>query len=95
MSDDAGVTWKAREKRRPWRGIAMSADGNRLVAADNGGDPPIVSAGGLIYTSRGNRTSTGTLGSITGGQGDSIQVQYLGGGQFKVLNSSTLPFVIK
>ena len=95
LSNDAGVTSKAVEKARQWRGIAMSADGNRLVAAENGGDAFGSGLVGLIYTSRGNRTATGTLGSITGGQGDSIQVQYLGNGQFKVLNSSTLPFVIK
>jgi len=67
-----------------WRAVAMSADGNMLIA----GTGTFTSTPGQLYTSRSNRTMTGTLGSLTGGQGNSVQLQYLGGGQFKVLNST-------
>ena len=77
---------RARESSRGWRGIGMSADGNRLVAAE---------FGGLIYTSGGNRTSAGALGSITAGQNDAIELRYRGNGQFEVLNASGGPFAIR
>jgi photosystem II stability/assembly factor-like uncharacterized protein len=74
-----------------WRAIAMSSDGNKLAAATGfyGGVP------GQLYTSLGNRTSFGTLGSITGAQNFSITVQYLGNGQFSVPSSAGGAFTIQ
>ncbi|MGA0612081.1 WD40/YVTN/BNR-like repeat-containing protein [Caldimonas sp. KR1-144] len=44
----AGVVWTARETNRPWRSVASSADGSKLVAvADDGA----ISSGDQIYTS--------------------------------------------
>lgn len=93
-STDGGVTFGALtmpSTDTDWRAIAMSSDGNKLAAATGyyGGVP------GQLYTSLGNRTSFGTLGSITGGQNYMIELQYLGNGQFKVLSSAGGPFTIQ
>ena len=46
-STDAGVTGTARESDRQWRGVASSADGMKLIAAElNGGQQP-----GRLWTS--------------------------------------------
>lgn len=74
-----------------WRAVAMSADGNMLIA----GTGTFTSTPGQLYTSRSNRTMTGALGSLTGGQGNSVQLQYLGDGQFKVLSSAGGAFSIR
>ena len=50
---------------------------------------------GQLYTSLGNRTEAGTLGSITGGQGMTAQFEYLGNGQYRVLSSSGGTFTIQ
>lgn len=86
ISNDGGASWVARGADRAWKGIAMSADGNRLLAAEYGG---------LLYTSAGNRTSTGVLGSISGGQYDYLELLYLGNGQFSVSNYTGGPFIIR
>ena len=74
-----------------WRALAMSTDGNMLVA----GTGRFTSTPGQLYTSRSNRTMTGTLGSLTGGQGNSVQLQYLGNGQFRVISSAGGAFSIR
>lgn len=86
ISTDGGATWVARGADRSWKSIAMSADGNRLLAAEYGGQ---------LYTSAGNRTSTGVLGSISGGQHDYLELVYLGNGQFSVSHYTGGPFVIR
>jgi photosystem II stability/assembly factor-like uncharacterized protein len=86
LSTDGGTNWTARESNRSWRGIGMSADGTRLVAAEYGG---------RVYTSQGNRTSTGTLGSTTAGQNDFLQFRYEGNGVFSVPAYSGGPFTIR
>ncbi|NPC54543.1 WD40/YVTN/BNR-like repeat-containing protein [Caenimonas soli] len=75
-----------------WRAMAMSSDGNRLAVAAG------LFAGavtGQLYTSGGNRTDMGTLGSITGGQGLSAELEYIGGGLFKVRSSAGGTFSIQ
>ena len=77
-SSDAGESWSARESARQWYSVALSADGQRLVAVHNGG---------RIYTIR--PTTPGTTGSLSGGQqSDMVELQYLGNGLFMPLRSS-------
>lgn len=75
-STDSGETWTARESNRDWASVACSADGSKLVA---------VAKSGGIYIS-GNQTSVGSIGGISGGQYDYIQLQYMGNNRFSVLD---------
>ena len=74
-----------------WRAAAMAADGNKIAVA-NGRFTATV---GQLYTTQGNRTSIGTSGSITGGQGGNVTLQYLGNSQWSVSNSTGGAFSIK
>lgn len=74
-----------------WRTIAMSADGSRLTAAAG----TYTRVTGQLYTSQGDRTSVGALGSITGGQNDYVQLRYQGSGRFEVIDSAGGPFSIR
>jgi len=75
-----------------WRAIAMSSDGNKLAVAAGLFAGSVV---GQLYTSLGNRTEMGTLGSITGGQGLSAELEYVGNGQFRVRSSGGGTFSIQ
>ena len=76
VSIDSGTTWISRESTRSWQSVASSADGNNLVA---------VAGGGFIYTS--NLLSTvGVTGYVTGPKGSSVELQYVGGGNFQVIS---------
>lgn len=75
-----------------WRGISLSYDGNWITAVDNG-DPS--GGGGKVFTTTGNRTSGGTLGSITGGQNQMIEVTYQGSGRFTITGQAGGPFAIR
>ena len=80
VSSDGGATWANRGPTGEWwRGAAMSADGNRLVAARDVGS---------IYISTGNRTTYGAAGSITGGQTNDITLRYLGDGLFNATSAT-------
>jgi hypothetical protein len=85
-------SWSAADLNLTWRGISLSSDGNWIAAADNGLPG---STGGKIYTTSGNRTAGGTLGSITGGQAQAIEVTYQGDGRFTVTNASGGDFTIR
>ena len=76
VSNDAGVTWSARDSNRKWIAVASSADGSKQVA---------VVQGGQIYTSN-PVTTSGPAGYLLGGQFGTIELQYLGGGQFLPLS---------
>lgn len=96
LSRDGGNDWPFRGENRWYRGISLSMDGNWVVVADRG----VNGTGGLIYTSQGNRTSGGTVGSITGGQGQMVEVVYMGTdangtGRFSIGASSGGPFTIR
>jgi hypothetical protein len=80
-STDSGATWTARDSNRNWHGLAMSADGSRLAA---------VPLGDQIYTSTTAQTSPGLGGSVSGGQFDALELQYVGGGLFTPLSFSSL-----
>jgi hypothetical protein len=87
VSSDFGVTWAERATPNQWwRGAAVSADGNRLVAAVNVG---------RIYVSTSNRTTYGTAGSVTGGSTNDITLRYMGDGLFDVIGTSGPAYVIK
>ena len=76
MSTDSGMTWTALESLQNWRYVAASSDGAKLAAVVNGGQ---------IYTSSPN-TTVGTTGSISGGQYDAIEIQFIGNNTFTVLS---------
>jgi hypothetical protein len=80
VSTNGGVSFTDRSTNPRWyRGAAMSADGNRIVAAvDNGS----------IYVSTTNRTTFGTTGFITGGSANEIVLRYLGDGLFNVFTAT-------
>lgn len=86
VSSDSGATWVNRGPTGEWwRGAAMSADGNRLVAARDAGP---------IYVSTGNRTTYGTAGSVTGGKTNDITLRYLGDGLFDATSATGPAFTI-
>jgi hypothetical protein len=80
------------EMNTMWRGLSLSWDGNWIAAADNGAN---AAAAGKIWTTSGNRTSGGTLGSITGGTGQSVEVTYQGNGRFTITQSAGGAFTIR
>jgi len=75
-----------------WQGVSLSYDGNWITAVDNGAPG---AGGGKVYTTSGNRTSGGTLGSITGGQNRMVEVTYQGNGRFTVTGQAGGPFSIR
>ncbi len=75
-SADSGVTWTPRDASRAWYSVASSFDGNKLVAAVYGGQ---------IYTAS-LATTVGITGSISGGQYDAIELQYVGNNIFSFLS---------
>jgi hypothetical protein len=86
ISRDSGRTWIAiaHEYVGNVRGIAISRDASKIATAVGGGSI----FGIYCSAASGARTTTGTSGSISGGQYDSIEIQYVGGGLFLVLNYS-------
>lgn len=93
LSSDAGHTWQTFLDDRTWRAVALSGDGNLLLAADlgSGGSQP----DGQVLVSRGHRTRTGIDGSLEARQGDSLELQYLGFGRFSVHSASGGPFGVR
>jgi len=94
-STDGGTTFAAMSMPGAdtnWRAVGMSSDGNKLAIA-----PGLFETGasGQLYTTLGNRTEMGTLGSITGGQGLSAELEYIGNGQFRVRSSGGGTFSIQ
>jgi hypothetical protein len=86
-TEDSGVIWTPRESARRWFSVASSADGNKLVAVDFGLGS--VNYGGQIYTSPALlNTTAGTAGALTGKAASSVELIYLGGGQFYILSST-------
>ena len=78
-SVDAGATWTPRDSARVWRGVAMSADGNRATALVNDG---------LSYASIANRTVVGVNGGLTGAQNNTVTLTYAGAGLFTISASA-------
>ncbi len=82
VSRDSGRTWMsaAHEYLGNVKGIAMSRDASTISTAVSGGS----TYGIYSSAASGARTTTGTSGAISGGQYDSIELQYVGGGIFIV-----------
>ena len=74
QSSDFGASWRATGSSGQWQAIAVSADGLRILAANAGA----AMQGGTRMTS----TNVGVAGSLSGAQGDGIQLQYIGSGVF-------------
>jgi photosystem II stability/assembly factor-like uncharacterized protein len=84
ISSNYGVTWtQAGAASNDWYSIASSADGGELAATIYGGG---------IYTAQSASqitiTTVGTNGYITGGQGTSVELQYIGNNQFMPVSSA-------
>lgn len=75
-----------------WRAVASSSDGNKIAVAAGFFQ---TAATGQLYTTLGNRTEMGSLGSITGGQGQSAELEYIGDGRFRVRSSGGGTFTIQ
>jgi hypothetical protein len=76
-SEDSGSSWAAHGITSDWSAVAASSDGMKILAAVTNG---------LIYTSTIPTSTVGTLGSISGGQYDAIELQYIGNDKFTVLS---------
>jgi hypothetical protein len=75
-----------------WRAIAMAEDANLFIVASG----TFGSTNGQLYTSLGNRTSYATVpGSVTGGPGAYVEVEYVGGNRWNVRTSSAGPFTVR
>ena len=75
VSHDAGNTWSGHASPRAWASVSISGDGSRLVAAE---------FVGRIYTSS-TWTAIGSAGGLSGGPNDAVELQYLGNGNFAVV----------
>ena len=73
-STDSGSTWRRTADTGAWTAVASNADGSRYIAGKSGS---------ALYTGeRRFYTTTGSAGSLSGGQNDALQLQYVGGGVF-------------
>jgi hypothetical protein len=87
VSTNGGTSFIDRSVTPRWyRGAAMSADGNRLVAAVDGGP---------IFVSTSNRTGYGVAGSLTGGKTNDLTLRYLGSGLFDATAASGPAFTVQ
>jgi hypothetical protein len=73
-SGDGGWTWRATSDAGAWTAVASSADGMKVAAGKSGS---VIQLG-----TRRASTNLGTAGSISGGQQDALELQYVGGGVF-------------
>lgn len=89
--DGGGDTWNWYGENRWYRAVSLSFDGHWMVVGDTGPN----GSGGRLYTSQGNRTAGGTLGSIAGGQGQALELTYQGNGRFTVSHHSGGVFTIR
>ena len=74
QSTDFGASWRPTGNSGHWQGIAISADGLRVIAGNTGA----ALQSGMRVTS----TTLGVAGSLSGEQGDTVQLQFTGGGVF-------------
>lgn len=71
-SADGGATWTPRYVDHNWSSVCSSSDGRTLLAVEHGG---------LMHRSTAF-TTRGSTGGLSGGQYDTIELQYQGGGVF-------------
>ncbi len=88
ISSNFGVTWSLQSlANQNWDAIASSADGTKMAA----GYATTTTSGGIYYwqaVSQSASTTTGVTGSLNGGQGSAVELQYIGGGQFMPVSSA-------
>jgi hypothetical protein len=88
ISSNFGVTWTLQSlASQNWEAIASSADGTKIAA----GYATTTSTGGIYYWQaipQSASTTTGVTGSLNGGQGSAVELQYIGGGQFMPVSSA-------
>lgn len=88
LSTDSGATWTLTPAlSRAYTTLASSADGSRHVAT----------AGTSLWTSAAQAhapaTTTGTGGALSGGQYSAVDLQYIGNGQWIILDHQGILFV--
>jgi len=88
-STDSGTSWQSTADGGSWVAVAGSSDGLSLIAAKSGA--------ALYAGSRRSSTTPGVTGSISGGQEDALQLQYVGGGQFMPISyvAASLRFTVQ
>ena len=88
-SSDIGRTWRATSDVGAWTAVASSADGVKVAAAKSGST--------IQLGTRRTSTTLGITGSISGGQQDSLELQYVGGGVFMPVGYvlANLAFVVR
>ena len=83
-----GVTWtKQSLADQNWKDVACSADGTKIAAVYN----PAGNTGGIYYWQTAEQsaaTTVGPNGSLCGGQGSAVELQYIGNGQFMPVSSA-------
>jgi len=83
VSSNSGTTWTLTSRASAdLHAAAVSGDGNTFVMGDKLG------TGGL-YTAINDRSTPGTTGALSGQAYDTIELQYLGGGQFRARSFSS------
>jgi len=79
-SINSGLSWTPRGPSNNWFCLASSSDGANLAA--------VMATTDYVYTSSATKPSTtiGITGSISGGQYDAIELQYIGSDKFIILS---------
>jgi hypothetical protein len=95
-ADSAGVLFLSDNRAGDWSGVFWAGSGNAtnislggavsVAMSGNGEKLFAVSDAGLIAASIAHRTVPGVQGSLAGGRGDAVSLQYIGDGQYIVLN---------
>jgi hypothetical protein len=87
ISANYGLTWtKQAVTDQYWHAITGSADGAKLAA----GYGPTIPNGGIYFwhaLAETTKSTPGINGSITGGQGSAVELQYIGNGAFMPVSS--------
>ena len=87
-SSDFGLTWTPQSvSPQDWSGVACSQDGTKVAATYVAQG----STGGIYYSQLSSQaavTATGPNGFISGGQGASVELQYIGNGTFMPVSSA-------
>ncbi|MDA8173964.1 MAG: hypothetical protein M0018_05145, partial [Nitrospiraceae bacterium] len=84
-SSNSGSTWTQMSAPfAAWWSVASSSDGTHLVATSYGGI--------YVFTSS---TTIGTAGSLSGGQYDAVELQYIGGGVFMPISYAGYGFTVQ
>ena len=85
VSINSGITWVPWTDTTGgavnWSSVTMSADGQKIYVSNT-------SYGAKSSPTHAARTTTGTVGSISGGQYDTIDLQYIGNNTFMKMNHS-------